>query len=71
MGIGGCSSSSRLAAAPVWWPRLNENAPVLTMTLPAPDGSYRLHVGSFTGDRDNGVFALDVAVVSWRVRGGL
>ena len=44
--------------------QVNENAPVLTMTLPAPDGSYRLHVGSFTGDRDNGVFALDVAVVS-------
>ncbi len=43
--------------------QVNENAPVLTMTLPAPDGSYRLHVGSFTGDRDNGVFALDVAVV--------
>jgi len=37
---------------------------VLTMTLPAPDGPYRLHVGSFTGDKDNGVFALDLAVVS-------
>ena len=44
--------------------QVNENAPVLTMTLPAADGSYRLHIGSFTGDRDNGVFALDVAVVS-------
>ncbi len=42
----------------------DEGAPVLTMVLPAPDGSYRLHVGSFTGDRDNGVFALDVAAVS-------
>jgi 4-amino-4-deoxy-L-arabinose transferase-like glycosyltransferase len=41
-----------------------EGAPVLTMVLTAPDGAYRLHIGSFTGDKDNGVFALDVATVS-------
>ena len=42
----------------------NEGAPELTLVAAVPDGTYRLHVGSFTGDPDNGVFALDVAVVS-------
>jgi hypothetical protein len=42
----------------------DEAVPVLTMALPAPNGSYRLHVGSFTGDPANGVFALDVAIAS-------
>ena len=37
-----------------------EAVPVLTTTVPVSDGRYRLYVGSFTGDHDNGVFALGI-----------
>jgi hypothetical protein len=40
----------------------DEGAPALTLVAAVPDGRYRLHVGSFTGDPNNGVFALDVVV---------
>lgn len=40
----------------------NEMVPVLTTTISAPDGEYTLFIGSFKGDRSNGVFALGVSV---------
>lgn len=40
----------------------DEGAPALTTVVTAPDGVYRLLVGSFTGDPNNGVFALQVEV---------
>lgn len=38
----------------------DEGAPILTTTVPVPDGTYHLYVGSFYGDPNNGVFALGV-----------
>ncbi|RME84257.1 MAG: hypothetical protein D6775_06000, partial [Caldilineae bacterium] len=40
-----------------------EFVPVLTTTVEVPDGTYTLYIGSFTGDPNNGVFALGV---TWR-----
>jgi hypothetical protein len=37
-----------------------EAVPVITTTASVPDGVYEVTVGSFTGDRDNGVFALGI-----------
>lgn len=41
----------------------DERVPSLTTVVEAPDGRYRLLVGSFTGDPANGVFALGVEVL--------
>jgi 4-amino-4-deoxy-L-arabinose transferase-like glycosyltransferase len=38
----------------------DEGAPILTTTVPLPDGTYHLYIGSFYGDPSNGVFALGV-----------
>jgi len=35
-----------------------EMVPVLVTTMPVPDGIYSLFVGSFKGDKSNGIFAL-------------
>ncbi len=40
----------------------NEMTPVLTIRIEAPDGAYRLQIGSFKGDPNNGVFALGMTV---------
>lgn len=37
-----------------------EALPVVTTTASVPDGVYEMTIGSFTGDRDNGVFALGI-----------
>ncbi len=38
-----------------------ELAPVLTTVTHLPDGNYRLYIGSFSGDPNNGVFGLGVS----------
>ncbi len=38
-----------------------ELAPVLTTVAHLPDGNYRLYIGSFSGDPNNGVFGLGVS----------
>lgn len=38
----------------------DEGAPILITTLPVPDGTYHLYIGSFYGDQANGVFGLGV-----------
>lgn len=40
----------------------DELVPVLTTTLALPDGDYQLAIGSFSGDPDNGAFALGLRV---------
>jgi len=35
--------------------------PALQSTLHLPDGHYKVTIGSFTGDPNNGVFALGIA----------
>lgn len=37
-----------------------EMVPVLITAISVPDGDYDVHIGSFTGDADNGVFALGI-----------
>ncbi len=38
----------------------DEGVPILTTTLPVPDGTYHLYIGSFYGDQANGIFGLGV-----------
>jgi hypothetical protein len=42
--------------------RKGEVCPVLTSTVPAPDGDYTLRIGTFAGDEPNGPFALSASV---------
>lgn len=41
-----------------------ERVPVLTTTIQVPNGSYYLHIGSFSGDPANGAFGLGVTVTA-------